>query len=519
MTTKRPSRATIEAAAAEAEKELSRTDLIAFSQHVDPAAAGEYAAQHLRLIADKLEQLERGDFDRLFVTCPPRHWKSSLCSEKFPLKYLGNNPGHSVIVASHAESLALKFSKTVRNNILVNERFHDLFPEVQVAEGSSSVHDWMLAGAYRSSVRAIGVGGSPVGQGANLIVVDDPVSNFLQISSPTQRQAILDWYLNDLRDRLEPGGKILLIMSRWHEGDLAGQLLKMSKSGDGEPWETLHLPALAEPIPATKDSPAVPDPLGRAKGEPLWPSRWSAETLAKIKLGQGSRAFAAKFQGTPRPDDGNILDSRKLIMIDADEAPKRFVKVIRHWDLAFSDAQGADYVDGCKMGITGDGKRFILHHKRVHGRWTKSKPIIREIAMEDGHAVEVSIEANGTQLGYYQEIAADPKMANRAVLKYEPEGNKEMRASMWGSRLDDNDLESKEGVIYCVRGEWNAEFFDEMDYFPNGEHDDMVDAVSGAWAQLGDQTGDYERMKKNPDLPQPPKFASAVKIGKGRTLM
>jgi predicted phage terminase large subunit-like protein len=513
--------AKIEEAAQEARLELARCDLIEFSQYIDPAASAEYGAPHLRLIADKLEQLERGDFDRLFITCPPRHWKSSLCSEKFPLKYIGDHPKDSVIVASHAESLALKFSRTVRNNIILNENFQTLYPEAQIFEGTASVHDWAVVGAYRSTLRALGVGGSPVGGGANLIIIDDPVANFKQVSSPTQRQAILEWYLNDLRDRLEPGGKILLIMSRWHEADLAGLLLKMSKSGDGEPWETLHLPALAETMKAGKDTPEIVDPLGRQKGEALWPARWPVPVLNKIKLGQGSRAFAAKFQGSPRPDDGNILDSRKLIMVDAEEVPKRFVKIIRHWDLAFSDAQGADYVAGVKMGITTDGRRYILHLKRIHGRWTRSKPIIRDTAIEDGHAVIVSIECNGTQLGYYQEMAADTKMANRSVIKYEPDGNKEMRASMWGSRLDDNDVEQKSGIVYCLRGEWNQELFDEMDYFPNGENDDCVDGVSGAWAQLGDSFGDYSRIKKPEDAAAPERFAttSTMRVGKGRTLM
>lgn len=515
------SAATIEEAALEAQRELARRDLISFSQYIDSPARMQYGAPHLRLIADKLEALERGDFDRLFITCPPRHWKSSLCSEKFPLKYIGEHQTESVIIASHAESLSLKFSRTVRNNILANERYGELYPDVTIFEGSSSVHDWAVAGAYRSTLRAIGTGGSPVGGGANLIIIDDPVANFKQISSPTQREAILDWYLNDLRDRLEPNGKILLIMSRWHEADLAGLLMKMSKSGDGEPWETLHLPALADPMPATKDKPAIPDPLGRAKGEALWPERWPVEILNKIKLGQGSRAFASKFQGSPRPDDGNILDSRKLIMVDADEVPKRFQRTIRHWDLAFSDSQGADYVAGVKMGMTTDGRRYILHIKRIHGRWTRSKPIIRDIAIEDSHGVEVSIEANGTQLGYYQEMAADPKMSNRVVLKYEPEGNKEMRASMWGSRLDDNNVEARQGVIYCVRGEWNSELFDEMDYFPNGENDDVVDGVSGAWSQLGEQTGDYERIKRNAESNQPDKIgtASSIRHSKSRMLM
>jgi predicted phage terminase large subunit-like protein len=163
-------------------------------------------------------------------------------------------------------------------------------------------------------------------------------------------------------------------------------------------------------------------------------------------------------------------------MVDIDEVPE-LVKVVRRWDLAFSDREGSDYLSGAKVGIDAIGNRYIVDIFRQQGKWTEGKPCIVALAREDGPECECIIEANGTQLGYYQDINADARMADRVVLPDRPEGNKEMRASIWGSRLDD-------GIIYCVRGAWNGEFFDQMDYFPNHEHDDDVDAVSGAMKQL-----------------------------------
>ena len=462
------------------QQQFARQELTQFCCYVDPSQKKNYTARHLRCIARELDTMEKGEYDRLFLTCPPRHWKSSLVSEKFVLKHIADHPDCSIILASHAESLALKFSRTIRNTIIANERFHELYPSIRLIEGIGSVHEWAVEGAYRATVRAIGVGGSPVGGGADLIVVDDPVANFKQISSATQREDMLNWYINDLRDRLEPDGKIVMVMSRWHEADLAGMVMKMSKSGDGEKWKELRLPAFSE---------GAGDPLGRAEGEPLWPERWPLEVLKKVKLGQGSRAFASKYQGTPRVEDGNILDSRKLVMVEPEQVPKRLVKVVRRWDLAFSDNKDADYVAGAKVAMDANGNRWILHIKRIHGRWTASKAEIMRVAQADGINCICAIEANGTQLGYYQEMLADARMANRQVVDDKPEGSKEMRASNWGTRLDD-------GIIYCVRGEWNQELFDEMDYFPNGENDDCIDAVSGAWKILG-ETSDpqYKRVE------------------------
>jgi predicted phage terminase large subunit-like protein len=215
--------------------------------------------------------------------------------------------------------------------------------------------------------------------------------------------------------------------------------------------------------------------LGRTEGAALWPQRWPLNELQIIRHGVGARAFAARFQGDPRADEGNILDSRKLPLIEACDVPP-LMKIVRRWDLAFSERQGADYLAGAKIGITFDGKVFILHVDRVNGRWTKGKAQIVRTAKADGVGVTVAIESNGTQLGYYQDIKDHPEMLGHVVLSDCPVGTKEMRASVWGTRLED-------GIIKCVRGPWNGMLIDEMDSFgPGCEHDDVVDAVSGAYA-------------------------------------
>lgn len=468
----KPTKAELERLQYEARAEQARRGLTDFCAWVDPKAK-EYQVAHLRKIAEKLEQVKIGKIKRLFITAPPRHWKSSLTAEKFPLWCLAEDPLMSIGCFSHGSTLPTRFSKNVRNNIANNPLFQELYPNVKLKDDSANMSDWALRGTYRSSFRAFGVGSSPTGEGFDLIIIDDPVADAREAYNLTRLEATWLWYQETIRDRLNPGGAIVLVMSRWHELDLAGRLLKESAAGSGGEWEILHLPAIAD-----TDN----DEIGRTQGEALWPEQWPLEELLKTKLEVGGRAFAARFQGSPRAMEGNTLDSQKLVMIDAEHAPKHFVKLVRRWDLAFSENKGADYVSGAKLGMAADGKRYILHIKRIHGRWTASVPVIRKTSEEDGPECVVGIEANGTQLGYYQEMHDDPKMANRIVVADKPEGKKEMRASMWGSRLED-------GIIFCVRGEWNQEFFDQMDFFPNAEHDDDIDAVSGAWKLLGESTG------------------------------
>jgi len=438
---------------------LCREDLIEFCKRVDPKAVEQYRAAHLRQIADKLEAVERGEIKRLFITTPPKHWKSSLVSEKFPAWYLSQHPDQSVILATHTISLSEGFSRNVRDMIITNEMYHELFPAVRVRDDVAGVSEWLLSGGYRSSCRAVGTGGAITGKGGQLIIIDDPISDEKVAFSSTQRNAVWTWYQNTLRDRLEPNGAMVLVMSRWHKDDLAGRLLKASASGQGEKWETLHLPA------TDKD------------GNALWPERWPVNELEKIKRGIGTRAWNAKFMGNPRDVDEMLLDSTKLKMLDLAAVPE-LVSIVRRWDLAFSEKQGADYLAGAKVGKDAVGNFYILDIKRLRGRWPKNKPEIVRIAQDvDPPNVICAIESNGTQLGYFQDIQADKQMANRIVKEDKPEGSKEMRASMWGSRLDD-------GLIHCVRGPWNGEFFDECDDFPNSDHDDCVDAVSGAYAIL-----------------------------------
>lgn len=471
---KPPTPAELEWLRREAARELAYRHVVDFAQYVDPNYASKYGARHMRVIGEALDRVADGRCRRLYIHAPPRHLKSSLVCEKFTLKYLADHPDHTVGVFSHGAALPLRFSKNVRGNVDSNPRFRELYGRVRLKPGSSNQSDWSLEGAYRSSFRSFGVGSAPTGEGFDLIVVDDPVPDAEAAYNPDRLEAIWQWYRETLRDRLNPGGKIVLVMSRWHECDLAGMVLKESRAGTGEQWESVVLPAVSNEAGAACE---FEDATARA----LWPAQWPLDALLETKLGQGSRAFAARYQGSPRAASGNALDSTRLVMVEREQVPK-LVEVVRYWDLAFSDKAAADFVAGVKMGLSETNQRVILDVEVIKGKWTQSEPVIRRVAHRDEPECRQAIECNGTQLGYYQQLSEDPSMADRTVVKGEPEGSKEMRAALWGARLED-------GVVLCVRAPWNGELFDEMDYFPNLGRDHVVDGVSGCWALLGRPTG------------------------------
>ena len=214
-----------------AELSQARAGLTKFSAYVDPPAAHWYRAVHLRKIASLLERVERGEIRRLIISVPPRHWKSSLASDKFPAWYLGRNNENAVILASYSLALSEKFSRAIRETITSNQRFHALFPTVAIKKDSNRADDWSLLSGFRSSVRAVGVGGGITGHGANIILVDDPIADYEAAQSETQRNNLWEWYRQVLRTRLEPQGAIVLIQTRWHEDDLTGWLLNEESEG------------------------------------------------------------------------------------------------------------------------------------------------------------------------------------------------------------------------------------------------------------------------------------------------
>lgn len=320
------------------DRELARRSLLDFT----PLVYGLVPARHHALLCDRLEAVERSDIDRLMVFMPPGHAKSTYGSILFPAWYIGRNPDRSLIAASHTAKLAAKFGRRVRN-LVSTPNYQAIFPDVELAADSKAADQWetTAGGEYF----AVGVDGAVTGRRADLALIDDPIKGREDADSDTQREAVWDWYTNDLYTRLKPGAAIVVIQTRWHEDDPAGRLLEQMKLG-GDQWEVLSLPALAE----------ADDLMGRAPGEALWPDWYSLDELERIRFTVGVRGWAALYQQRPAPEEGNYFKRDWLRWYD--EKPEH-LRIYGASDYAVT-ADGGDYTVHGVIGVDPNDDIYVL---------------------------------------------------------------------------------------------------------------------------------------------------------------
>ncbi|MCK4823698.1 terminase family protein, partial [bacterium] len=302
-------------------------------------------------MCEKLEAVANGEIKRLMVFMPPRHGKSQVCSKKFPAWYLRRYPNRYIMITSYSADLSFDFSRIARNTIQ-DER--ELFPDVNVNQQARAVKHWTLAN-YLGGLIAAGVGGPITGRGAHVAIIDDPFKNFEEAASDTVRESVWQWYRSTLRTRLAPGGAIVLIMTRWHQDDLAGRLLEEAKTGDGEQWEVISLPGISE----------TDDQLGRKVGEALSP-RFPIEELLTIKKALGSYLFSSLYQQNPRAEEGNYFKKHWFInagdvetLLEKWRQDGIFIKTYAAMDFAIGQKQQNDW-NVIHVGIIGPGNEKIL---------------------------------------------------------------------------------------------------------------------------------------------------------------
>ncbi|MDE2318400.1 MAG: terminase family protein [Rhodospirillales bacterium] len=300
---------------------------------------GQAPAPHHELLIRHLQDLAEGKCDRLMVQMPPGSAKSTYGSMLFPAWFMARSKGAQVIAAAHTASLVHYFGGRVRS-VLAK---HGDFLGVEIAKAAKASSKFSLAGG--EEYFSAGVRGPITGRRADLIVIDDPVKNWAEAESQAQRDMLFDWYRAELTARLKPGGRVVLIMTRWHEDDLAGRLLA-TEGG----WRCLRLPALAE----------AGDELGRGVGEALWPALQSVDDLERRRRDVGERAFAAMYQQAPKARESGLFRVGAVARLAA--APD--VKMsVRAWDLAASQpgpGRRPDYTVGLKLGMTeDDGLKLI----------------------------------------------------------------------------------------------------------------------------------------------------------------
>ncbi len=408
---------------------------------------------HLRLITDYLARVTSGEIEKLMIFMPPRHGKTEAVTVRYPVYRLERNPELRCIVGAYNQTLAELFSRKAR--AIARERFG-------LSEEKRAAHDWETA--QSGGVRAAGVGAGVTGTGGHLIIIDDPVKSREEANSAAYRQRVWDWYKDDLYTRREPGCSMILIMTRWHEDDLAGKILA---SEDGPSWTVLSLPALAE----------EDDVLGRAPGEALCPERYDEEELGAIQRVLGL-SFYALYQQRPMPKEGDFFKRGWFEVVP--EAPANVEGLVRYWDRGATKNDG-DYTAGTLMGFSG-GFYYVMDI--VRGQWPDDERdrMIRQTAALDRQTfgdVQIWEEREGGSAG---------KDAGRAFVKMLA-GYPAFTESMSGKGAKDVRAEpfQAQAMVQAVRlvaGSWNQAYLEELASFPFGAHDDQVDASSGAFRRV-----------------------------------
>lgn len=455
-------------------------------------------AAHLQLISDLLMQVEhyvetggKEGIGRLIISMPPRHGKTTTVSKRWPAFLLGRHTDWRMALVSYGAELSEDASRAVRSLIRDEPRYKLLFPGVELSPESSAVNRWSLAGHSpdNPSMVAVGVGGPLTGRGFQVIVIDDPIKGREEAESETIRKSLKSWYTGTLRTRLEPGGAIVIIMTRWHEDDLVGWLLAQEQIGEGEDWTVLNLPALAETQDARGDP--VQDPLGRKEGQALWQERFNRAILLTTKKALGSYNWESQFQGHPKPPEGSKILRSWFNIVPAEKVPKGLLWV-RYYDLAISTKTSASYTASVRCALDENGNLYIGGMIRGRWEWPKQRKTIRATMLAEQplgvlHGIEAALHGTAA----VQSLRRDKDLQGIGLKKVEVHVDKLTRALPWIALAED-------GNVYLVAGAWVPDFLDEAAAFTgkNDLFDDQVDAVSGAVALLR-RYGNIE-INKNP---------------------
>lgn len=413
------------------------------------------------MLIRKLQAVAEGKILRLLVTQPPGSAKSTFVSQLFPAWLFAYKPGSPIIGASHTGELAEDFSLRIHRFVRENER------ELGYALASENRGSWHTSNG--GSYVAVGVGAAVTGRRAALGIIDDPVKGRQAADSEASRKHVWDWYLGDFERRLTPEAPIVLVLTRWHEQDLAGLLLETQ----AERWDVLNLPAEAEEN----------DPLGRAPGEWLWSDDdygYGAslpQIKADLEAAGASREWVSQYQGHPRPAEGAIFKIDRIGVLSAVPAGGR---TVRAYDLAATTASGArdpDWTRGVKLTLLPNKRLVVENVAGARGGPDEIERLIVNTAGQDGKKVRVGLPQDPGQAGKVQ-VAYLTKLLHGYRVESSPEsGKKETRAGPIASQVN-------VGNVDIVEGPWNRAFLDELAAFPSGAHDDQIDALSRAYSML-----------------------------------
>ena len=418
---------------------------------------GFISGRHHSVMAKKFEEIAAGKLKRLIINCPPRHTKSEFASYLLPAWFLGKFPNKKVIQTSHTAELAVGFGRKVRN-LVDSEAYAKIFPNVALRQDSKAAGRWSTnaAGEYF----AIGVGGAVTGKGADLLIIDDPHSEqeaTLAETSPEIYDKTYEWFTSGPRQRLQPGGAIVVVQTRWSKRDLTGQVLKASAQREGDEWEVIEFPAI---LPSQK---------------PLWPEFWPMEELEALRNELPNSKWQAQYQQNPTSESAAII-KREWWKIWEEDEPPYCEFTLMAWDTAFEANNRADYSACTLWGVfdhpdeTGTAQTNLILINAFRDRM--EFPLLKKRAIEEykewqPDSVIIEKKASGAPLIYELRAMGIP------VQDFTPvRGNDKI------TRLNAISDIFASGRVWAPNARWAEEVIDEVASFPGGEHDDYVDTVS-----------------------------------------
>jgi len=444
-----------------------------FMPFVGEMWASFISGRHHKIMADAFERVANGELKRLIINMPPRHTKSEFASFLFPAWFLGKFPEKKIIQTAHTAELAVGFGRKVRN--LVNtEGYQEIFP-TKLSSDSKAAGRWNThaGGDYF----AIGVGGAVTGKGADVLIIDDPHSEQEAMQgSPDVYDRVFEWYGSGPRQRLQPGGSIIIVMTRWSKKDLTGQILNNSMKRDGDEWEVIEVRALF--------------PSGNPHGEEIW----SKEELEAIKAEIPVSKWEAQYQQNPTSEEGAII-KREMWKIWEDEDPPTCDYIIQSWDTAFEKNTRADYSACTTWGVfykvNVEGREvaniILLDAFKDRMEFPELKQKAKEMYMEwEPDSLIIEKKAAGAPLIYELRQLGIP------LQEYTPSKGSDKIARV--NAISDM---FASGFVWCPATRWAEEVMEDCAAFPNGEHDDIVDSTSQALLRF--RKGGFVRLTNDAD--------------------
>ena len=437
------------------EREKAQSSFMAYVKMMWP---GFVHGRHHAVMAKKFEAIANGTLKRLIINMAPRHTKSEFASYLLPSWFLGKYPGKKIIQSSNTSDLAVNFGRKVRN-LVGSEQYSTVFPNVSLRQDSKSAGRW--ATNQNGEYFAIGVGGTVTGKGADLLIIDDPHSE-QEAAMASGNADVFDktyeWYTSGPRQRLQPGGAIIVVMTRWGDRDLTGRIIKDSvMRGKGEEWEVVEFPAI---MPS---------------GSPLWPEFWSLEELEALKEELPPVKWNAQYQQSPTGEEGALV-KRDWWQVWQKENPPACEFVIQSWDTAFTKSERSDFSACTTWGVfhlnddVNDVNVILLDafQKRMEFPELKEKAYAHYMDWQPD-AFVVEAKAAGTPLIF------ELRRMGLVVSEYTPSrGNDKF------VRLNSVTDLFRSGKVWAPETRWAQEVIEQMASFPNGSHDDLVDSSTQA---------------------------------------